>query len=199
MLTALFEPITESVNHLLGIGQDDPAAWQIMVRALVIYLIGLLLLRSGAKRFIGKNTAFDVILGVIFGSVISRAINGSASFWGTVLAGATLVALHWLFGYLSFKLGDFGTFVKGSKRVLVEDGEIDWDAMESSSISRKDLMRALRSNGSIDDVSQVERATLERSGEITVLKKEPASKKKEPRILEVDVRDGVQKIRIELG
>lgn len=99
---------------------------------------------SGAKRFLGKNTAFDVILDIIFGSVVSRAINSDASFWGTIAAGGVLVGLHWLFGYIAFKSDDFGNFVKRNRRILVKDGEILWDAMEKSSISKKDLMRAIR-------------------------------------------------------
>lgn len=190
-MESIYEQVTEAINHLSGINSDNLEVWQIMIWAFIMYMVGLLMIRSGAKRFLGKNTAFDVILGIIFGSVISRAINSDASFWGTIMAGAVLVGLHWLFGYLAFKLDDFGNFVKGNKRILVKDGEILWDAMEKSSISKKDLMRAICSNGNTSDISKIQLATLERSGEISIVKKA-----KEPRVLELDVKDGVQMIRI---
>jgi len=33
--------------------------------------------RALNSRFMGKNTVFDVVLGIVFGAAISRAINGS--------------------------------------------------------------------------------------------------------------------------
>jgi uncharacterized membrane protein YcaP (DUF421 family) len=152
-----------------------------------------------AKRFLGKNTAFDVIVGIMFGSVISRGINSDASFWGTLLASITLIGLHWLTSYLSYNSDWLGAYVKGSKRILVENGQIDWDAMQSSSISRKDLMRAIRSNGSTEDLAQVKQAILERNGEISVLTKDAPHTPPRVRILEVEVQDGVQRIRIEIS
>jgi uncharacterized membrane protein YcaP (DUF421 family) len=60
-----------------------------------IYIAALLMIRIGEKRFLSKNTVFDVILGIILGSVLSRAINHSAPILPTIGASLMLVALHW--------------------------------------------------------------------------------------------------------
>jgi uncharacterized membrane protein YcaP (DUF421 family) len=182
-----------ALRHLLGI--DVPAidmdVGQVIARAVVIYLAGLLILRVGQHRFLGKNTAFDIVLGFVLGSMLSRAVNGSAALLPTIAACAGLVALHWLFALGSFRSKRFGTVVKGESRLLVRDGEIDWKAMRRGQIGIRDLEETLRSDGRAADVSQVREAYLERSGQISII-----PKRRQPRVVEVDVADGVQTVRV---
>jgi uncharacterized membrane protein YcaP (DUF421 family) len=164
------------------------------LRALIIYVTAILLVRLGEKRFMGKNTAFDVILGIILGSVLSRAVTGNAGFFQTIGAGAMLVGLHWLFSVAAYYSDRFGTAIKGDDRILVEDGEIIWDNMRKSHIGENDLLSALRNNGQVQDLSEVKVARFERNGDISVIKRD-----REPRVVEIAVRDGVQTVRIELA
>jgi uncharacterized membrane protein YcaP (DUF421 family) len=182
-----------SLDYALGLDADSPAAWQMGLRAVLIYLAAIVLVRLGEKRFLGKYTALDVILGFMLGSILSRAINGSAGFFETLAAALVLVVLHWTFAWIAFHSDAFGTLVKGSTRVLIRDGEIKWDAMRSSHISRDDLLGALRANARIEDPEQVKVAYLERSGDISAI-----GRKSEPRVIEVQVKDGVQTVRIRI-
>jgi uncharacterized membrane protein YcaP (DUF421 family) len=79
-----------SIGDLIGLGSDDLTVWQMSLRAFIIYVTAILLVKIGEKRFMGKNTAFDMILGIILGSVLSRAVTGNALFLQTVGASATL-------------------------------------------------------------------------------------------------------------
>lgn len=190
----MLNEILEGIRDLIGVVQEDLTFWQMALRALIIYITAVTLVRIGDKRFMGKNTAFDVILGIILGSVLSRAITGNAGFFQTIGAGMVLVALHWTFSVVTFHYSRLSTYIKGTDRKLVEDGEIIWENMRKSHIGENDLMSALRSNGQVLDVSEVKVAHFERSGDISVIKKE-----REPRIIEVAVQDGVQTVRIELN
>lgn len=167
------QEIETLVTQILGLDVDELTIGHMVARAAVVFVAALLMVRVGEKRFFGKNTAFDIILGIIFGSVVSRAITGSSEFFPTLAAGLTLVLLHWLFATLSFHFDWFGTIVKGNSRTLVKDGEILWSAMRSSHISEKDLMSALRSQANVDELDEVQEARLERSGDISVIKKAP--------------------------
>lgn len=182
-----------AIRDLLAIDvpPTEMDAGQVIARAVVIYLAGLIILRVGQHRFLGKNTAFDIVLGFVLGSMLSRAVNGSAALMPTIAAAAGLVALHWLFALGSFRSRRFGTVVKGESRLLVRDGEIDWKAMRRGQIGMRDLEEALRSDGQAADVSEVREAHLERSGQISIIPKH-----REPRVLEVDVADGVQTVRL---
>lgn len=183
------------ISDLLGLGADNVALWQMAIRAVLVYLAAIVLVRMGEKRFMGQYSALDAILGFMMGSVLSGAITGTTPFFETILgASLILVLLHWLFAFLSFHSDRFGDLVKGSKRQLVEDGAIDWDAMQRSHISEDDLLAALRSAAQIDDVEKVARAVLERSGDISVVERDG-----EPRVISVQVEAGVQTVRLEIS
>ncbi len=189
----MIDNLLEFVGVVLGLDQDKLTFWQMAIRALIVYASAVAMVRLGEKRFLGRNTAFDVILGIVLGSVISRAITGSAPFFPTVGAGFVLVGLHWAMAAGSFHLDWLGTLIKGSERELVKEGEILWDEMQKSHISKKDLMGALRMNGS-SELDSVKSAHFERSGDISFITKD-----KEVCVKEISVHEGVQTVRIEIG
>src|SRR3954452_4742632 len=157
------------VNDALGLDADSLGVVQTALRALIVYFVALAFVRIGDKRFLGKNTAFDVVIGIMFGSVMSRAITTADEFVPILAAGGVLVALHFLVALATFRSDRFGTLVKGDERVLVRDGEIQWDAMAKAHVTERDLRAALRSQGKLEDIARVDLATLERSGEISVI------------------------------
>jgi uncharacterized membrane protein YcaP (DUF421 family) len=138
----MLQELGNIIASLLGLEAEDLSITQMALRAIIVYVAALLMVRLGEKRFSGKNTAFDVILGIILGSVVSRAITGSSPFFPTLATGFVLVGLHWLFAMIAFRSDRFGTLIKGSPRMLVKDGEMLWDAMRKSNISRNDLLGA---------------------------------------------------------
>ncbi|MBW3633480.1 MAG: DUF421 domain-containing protein [Chloroflexi bacterium] len=185
--------LPELMGSWLGLEAESLTLGQMALRAMVVYVAALMMVRVGEKRFLGKNTAFDVILGIILGSVVSRGINGSAPFFPTLGAGFVLVGLHWTFAAVSYRWSRFGTLIKGSPRTLVKDGQVLWEQMGKSHLSANDLESALRTNAKMADPAQVAEARLERSGDISILTEE-----REPRVVEVEVQDGVQTVRIEI-
>ncbi|NBD95369.1 MAG: DUF421 domain-containing protein [Gammaproteobacteria bacterium] len=165
----MFEEFMSGLGWILGLDAGDPTVWQMAARAVVAYPVGIAFVRIGEKRFIGKFTAFDVIMGIVIGSILARAITGGSPFFPSLMAGLVLVSLHYLFATLSYHLEWFGDLVKGSGRTLVKDGRIQWEAMRKSHISERDLKGALRENGGVDDIERVRLARLERSGNISVV------------------------------
>jgi uncharacterized membrane protein YcaP (DUF421 family) len=130
----------------------------------------------------------------VLGSVISRAITGSAPFFPSLAAGLVLVATHLAFAAASFRFSRFGKVIKGRPRIVVRDGEIDWDALRASHLSENDLLGALRAQAHVTDVGEVAEARLERDGKVSVV-----TRKREPRTVDVDVEAGVQTVRIVVG
>ena len=192
----MWDTIQEALSgagRALGLGAEDLGVWQMALRAAVVYVAAVLMIRVGEKRFMGKNTAFDVILGIVFGSVVSRAVTGNAPFFPTLFAGFVLVGLHWVFAAVAFRSDRFGALVKGRERVLVEGGEVRRENMRKSHISERDLREALRLRGQITDPAEAESAHFERSGDISVI-----PRRREPRVLEISVERGVQTVRVEL-
>lgn len=165
----MVDTLCSGAREAIGIDGGGLELWQMVLRAIVVYLVGLTLVRLAEQRHIGKFTPFDVIMGILLGSILSRAITQAGPFLATLAAGLTLVLLHFLFAVLSFHFERFGNLVNGCARTLVEDGQIHWGAMRESHINEQDLMSALRENGNVNDVRRVKLARLERSGNISVL------------------------------
>ncbi|WFE76547.1 DUF421 domain-containing protein [Roseinatronobacter sp. S2] len=168
----MMEDIWSTISWSLGLNEADLETRHMALRAVVVFIFSVVIVRLGKKRFIGENTAFDVILGVMLGSIISRAITGQSPFVPTLTAAVVIVALHWLFSQIAVRWDAFGMLVKGSTRVLVKDGVADWKAMKRGNISQNDLLEALRLKARISDWNEVKEARLERNGEISVILKQ---------------------------
>lgn len=169
-------------------------AWQMALRAVLVYIFAIAIVRLGNKRFLGRNTAFDLLLAIMLGSVLSRGITGQAPLPGSMMAGAILLLMHWILGAAAYHLKSFGPLIKGNPRVLIRDGKIDRAAMARSHLGEEDLAEALRRQGHTHDPGDIRLACLERSGDISIL-----LQKKDPQVIEVKVEEGIQIIRIEIA
>ncbi|MCC6455972.1 MAG: DUF421 domain-containing protein [Caldilineaceae bacterium] len=189
------QAIWEQVQALLGLGLDvgDVGALQMALRTLAIYAFTLAIVRLGSKRLLSQATAFDFIVSIMIGSVMSRAINGSAPFVPTLLAGIVMIALHTLLAVVAFRTDWFGSIVKGNPVLLIKDGEIQQQGVRQSGVSEQDLIQAIRLQAKQTDPSKIRLAYLERNGQISVIPYEH-----EPRIQDISVANGVQTVRIEL-
>jgi len=167
---------------------------EMCLRAAGVYIAGWALLRIGGNRFLGQETVFDVVLAFVLGSTLSRGINGSAPFGTTLAAAALLVALHHLFAWASWRSRRWGGFLKGHPVTLIRAGHPIEDALRRYRVSPGDLEEALRLTAHVREAATVDEARFERNGSISVI---PG--RAEPRILEVQVQDGVQTVRIEIG
>ena len=181
----------DAIRSVLGLGAEELSPSQMAARAVVTFAALVAMVRFGDKRMLNRGTAFDTIVMIMIGSVMSRAINGSTPLLGTWIAGAVLIGLHWLLAFLAYRIGWFGPLVKGNPVLLVEDGQIRKDAARGSHVTRNDLDQAIRAQGNEPDMAQVDHAYLERDGSISIIPRE-----KGPKVLEVAVADGVQTVRI---
>ncbi len=162
-------------RSVLGVGFDSKNidVLQMSLRAIIMYVVTICLVRLGKKRFMGGATVFDVILGIIVGSIASRAITGNAPMLPASAAVAVLVGLHWSFSAFAVRSRTFGNLIKGTSDVIISDGQIDHDRLQKEHMSVGDLEEDLRSEG-IADVHDVLEARLERSGELSVIKRTTA-------------------------
>src|SRR6266568_3862365 len=92
---------------------DGLKLYQVIARAVLIYIVGLTIVRIGKSRVIGRITPLDVILVFMLGSLLARGITGHASLSGTAASSAVLVAMHWLFTRMACRSHWFGDLVKG--------------------------------------------------------------------------------------
>jgi uncharacterized membrane protein YcaP (DUF421 family) len=142
--------------------------YQELPRAFVVFFFGLILLRLSGRRAFARWSALDIIVSVIMGSSLARALTGSAPLGGTMLAMILLALLHWLLASLAARAPRFAHLVEGKAAVLGQSGAVSQPQLRAHNISAADLHEALRKEG-VDEVAKTRQITLEPSGVITVL------------------------------
>jgi uncharacterized membrane protein YcaP (DUF421 family) len=167
---------------------------QIAARSALVYMAGLAIVRMGKSRMISRFSPLDVLLALILGSILARAIVGATSLTGGAMSSVVLASIHWLLTWLTCRYHQFGNLIKGHTKLLVCDGQVLWDAMRTSHVSEHDLFEQIRLHANIEDLSLVKAAYKERNGEISVVKRRAA-----PQVMEIGVEQGVKTIRIELN
>jgi len=164
----------DALSQVLGLGLEpkDLTFLQISVRGIIVLIATLGMVRLAQKRFLARINALDAILSLVLASMLARAVNGSSAFFPTIGAGFVLVLFHRFIAYLAFRWEWFGDCLKGREDVLVDHGHFQEKNLQKNHITEKDLLEELRLNGNLEDLQKVKRAFIERSGEISVVKRD---------------------------
>jgi uncharacterized membrane protein YcaP (DUF421 family) len=154
-------------------GMNDLTLAQECARAVLIFFYGLLMLRLSGRRTFAQMSAIDLVICIIVGSALSRAMTGKIPLWGTLAAVAVLVGLHLLLalGVARHKL--LARWIEGRPILLASDGRIDDPARLRCKISMNDLDESLREEGfdGLEAIGEVKKLVLEPSGKISVVRK----------------------------
>ncbi|HEY2103749.1 MAG TPA: YetF domain-containing protein [Chthoniobacterales bacterium] len=167
------DTLWNNLSAVLGIGIEPKnlTFLQISIRGIIVLLAALAMLRLGHKRSLARKTPFDAVLVVILASVLARTINGSAPFLATLGASFVLVMLHRLLAAAAYYSHSIGFLLKGSPEIIVEDGRMLRKTMRRNHVSEHDLDEDLRLDAQTDSIDQVRVARIERSGDISFIKK----------------------------
>jgi uncharacterized membrane protein YcaP (DUF421 family) len=155
--------------------QNHLSAAQEAARAVLIFLYGLVLLRVSGPRMFGHWSALDIVISIIVGSALARAMTGNAPLVGTMVAAAAMAFLHVVFAHLVARNASLARLVEGEAVTLIDHGRINDQARKRNKISEADIREALREQG-IDGESKsanIKRMTLEPSGKLSIVKINP--------------------------
>ncbi len=143
------------------------------LRATVIYVFLLVVVRLLGKRAIGHSTAFDFMVALLLGEVVDEPIYGDVPLWQALVVIAVIGFWHLVNSYLSYASVTFDRLTGGPPTVLVRDGVPDRRAMAAEKVNEEELSTMLRLQ-QIDDLADVKVATLEPGGQLSVIKTEAA-------------------------
>jgi uncharacterized membrane protein YcaP (DUF421 family) len=145
---------------------------EIVLRTVVIYAYTLLLVRLVGKRGMGQLSPFDFVIVIALGSAV-----GDPMFYQevplvhTMLVITVVVALQRTLGAVTERSGRISRFIESEPSLLVNDGVIDRRALHQEQLECEELLASLRIHG-IKQLGEVERAYIETSGHISVLRHE---------------------------
>ena len=145
--------------------------WEFVLRAVVVYIVLLALIRVSGKRSMGQFTPFDMLLVVLLGNAVQNALLGEDhSLLGGLLLAAVLVALNWTIGLVSSRSRVAERLIEGEPVVLARDGKLFPKVLRRELVSQNDFDEALRQNNQLA-LDEVEIALLETDGRISVVPK----------------------------
>jgi uncharacterized membrane protein YcaP (DUF421 family) len=160
----------ELLNDLLGLDQKDLDWYQMAIRAFFLFFIALLLIRIAGMRAFGTRTAFDTVLTITIGALLSRCISGHYPLLSCLAGAFTLALVTRTIAYLSCRYESIRKITEGQAVILFKNGTKDRKQMNKAGIHDKDLERSLRENNT-RDYTDVESIWYETNGKINVIKK----------------------------
>ena len=166
----IFAGMEGFVKEWFGPDTTNLTSIQMMVRAIVTFLIALVLIRFAGIRSFGSRSAFDIVLSITMGAVLSRCITGNYSYTACVSAAAVLALMHRLFAMIAFYSPRLSVLIKGKPHMLLENDRINWKNMKRHNLSLDDLVQAGHKMG-LPSIENIALAIFETDGKITIVPK----------------------------
>lgn len=141
------------------------------VRAVVLYIIVLIVMRLMGKREIGQLQPFELAISIMIADLASIPMTETGiPITRGIVPILGLLVMHLLISVLNMKSVRAREIVCGKPRILIYRGKIDEKALIKERFTINELEERLRINN-VSSIGDVEYAILETSGNITVIQK----------------------------
>jgi uncharacterized membrane protein YcaP (DUF421 family) len=139
-------------------------------RALAVYVLMLIVMRTLGKRTVGNFAAFDLIVALMLGEVVDEIIYGDVSFIQGTTAIVVIASAQAGNAWLSWWGHGLDRVLEGTATPIVRKGELIADGMRKERMNERDVMGHLRQEG-IRDIREVHLAIVEENGQVSVLRR----------------------------
>jgi uncharacterized membrane protein YcaP (DUF421 family) len=143
----------------------------IVLRAIIIYLLVFAFTRALGRRELATLQPFDFILLVVIGDLIQSGVTqNDLSVTGVIIVVSTIGILQVMISYLSFRVRRMRPFLQGEPIVLVENGQLIDRNMRRERLTLDDLAEKARLS-EIASIEEIKWAVLETNGDISFIKR----------------------------
>lgn len=151
------------------------SSWGEIFRTLIIGVLAysalVMMLRLSGKRTLSKMNAYDLVVTVALGSVLSTILlSKDVALAQGVMAFVTLIGLQYSIAWLSVRSQTVRDLVKGTPQLLFYRGSFLDREMRHERVDRSEVYASIRAQG-FADLDSVEAVVLETDGSFTVLKR----------------------------
>jgi uncharacterized membrane protein YcaP (DUF421 family) len=144
---------------------------EIALRAVVLYVFIVFVMRVIGRRELSSMTPFDLVLLIILGDAIQQGLTqDDYSVTGAILAVATIATLQVFTSYLSYRSKKARTVLEGDPIVLVDHGRIVQGNLKRERMTEDEVAEEMRQQ-QIPSLDEVEWAIIEANGSISFIKK----------------------------
>ena len=110
------------------------------LRALLVYVVMLFVMRLLGKRTIGNFSAFDLLVALMLGEVVDEVIYGDVSLAQGFVAIFVLAAVEYANSWLSYGSDAANRWLEGEPTPLVVDGSLQRDGMRKERMHERDVL-----------------------------------------------------------
>lgn len=143
------------------------------VRALVVYVFVLLLIRLSGKRQLAQMSVTEFVAILLISNAVQNSMNGGDnSLAGGLLLSAILIATSTGISYLTYRWQLFRTIFEGTPTLLVHEGKMVHKNLQRERMSESELRSQLRQHG-FKNLSELQTVILEADGHLSFQKSEP--------------------------
>lgn len=144
----------------------------IIFRTIFLYILILLIFRIMGKKELGQLSMIDFVVTIMIAEMGVIAIeNPDSPLLTNILPMLLLMVIQIILAFSTLKSKKLRDLIDGKPTIIINKGKIDEEAMKKHRYNFDDLLLQLRGKD-IRNISDVEFAILETTGELSVLKKE---------------------------
>ncbi len=140
-------------------------------RAVLVYVVMLVVIRLLGKRTVGNFTAFDLLVALMLGEVVDEIIYGDVSLAQGLVAIVVVASAKYVTAWVTYASHRLSKLLEGQPTLLVEHGELVRDGLRRELMNEQDVMAALRLK-EVVDMREVKSAFMEVDGEVSVIKED---------------------------
>lgn len=141
------------------------------IRSLILYILVVFSIRLMGKRQIGELQPTELVITILISNIATLPMEDlDTPLIIGVVPILSLVCFDVLVSWATLKSKRLRKVMSGSPKIIIKDGKIDQKVMKDLRFSIDDLMTALRRNN-IFDVSEVQFAIVETTGDISIYQK----------------------------
>ena len=141
------------------------------IRAIILYIVVLIVMRLMGKREIGQLQPFELAISIMIADLASVPMTElGIPITNGIIPILGLLVMHMIISILNMKSINMRKIMSGQPSLLIYRGKIDEKILRKERITINELQERLRGDN-IFNLSDVEYAILETNGEVTVIQK----------------------------
>jgi len=145
----------------------------VFIRAIILYMLLVFSVRLMGKRQIGELQPSELAVTILISNIATLPVEDTGTPLLTgIIPIITLASLDVIMSWLAIKSRAVRRVMSGTPVIIIRDGKLDQKQMKEIRFTVDDLVESLRGQG-IFDISEVQFAVVETTGNLSVYQKYP--------------------------
>jgi uncharacterized membrane protein YcaP (DUF421 family) len=158
-------------SHMFALDHEKVTWIEKILRPILVYAALIFFLRLFGKRELAQLNPFDLVVLISLSNTVQNAIIGDdTSLSGGIVGAASLLGINFVMAHFKYRSKKIEAFIEGSPRILIENGEINREAIARELLTEEDLDVIAHKQG-IETVGEIKKCILDANGNFLVIGK----------------------------